>query len=220
MWDVLPPYFATGSRTGSGATPRQHSAAAAQYAAADESLQAPGCLNGLTAGSRPGTAGVASSSCSSTAPAQVVWADLNSCGGKSSHGGSAPDMSGLRKGCSSTTGGLRQCLPTNGGIPSSTAFRVLQGHTAAVTGLEVVQSSGVLVSCGRDGRLLQWDYCTGQLLSQQQLQQQELLCLSVRHDNLHVYVGTSHGQVLSFSVSGTAAAAGQGAPGCQRHCPR
>ncbi|WIA31183.1 hypothetical protein OEZ86_001188 [Tetradesmus obliquus] len=87
-----------------------------------------------------------------------------------------------------------------GGVPSSRAFQVLHGHTAAVTGLEVVQGNGVLVSCGRDGRLLQWDYATGQLLAKQQLQGQELLCLAVRQDSRQVYVGSSTAQLLSFQV--------------------
>jgi hypothetical protein len=69
-----------------------------------------------------------------------------------------------------------------------------------VTGLEVVQANGVLVSCGRDGRLLQWDYATGQLLSKQQLHGQELLCLAVRQDSRQVYVGSNTAQLLSFRV--------------------
>jgi WD40 repeat protein len=76
----------------------------------------------------------------------------------------------------------------------------MHGHAAAVTGLEVVQGDGVLVSCGRDGRLLQWDYATGQLLAKQQLHGQELLCLAVRQDSRQVYVGSSSAQLLSFKV--------------------
>lgn len=63
-----------------------------------------------------------------------------------------------------------------------------------------MQGNGVLVSCGRDGRLLQWDYATGQLLAKQQLQGQELLCLAVRQDSRQVYVGSSTAQLLSFQV--------------------
>lgn len=87
------------------------------------------------------------------------------------------------------------------GVASSTAFQVLQGHTAAVTGLSMVHGTGILVSCGRDARLLQWDYTTGQLLMQQQLNGMEFVCLAVQQDSKQAYVGTSKGQVLAFRVA-------------------
>uniref|UniRef100_A0A383VUZ7 Uncharacterized protein n=1 Tax=Tetradesmus obliquus TaxID=3088 RepID=A0A383VUZ7_TETOB len=123
---------------------------------------------------------------------QVGWADTCT-GNGSTHGVRHAGSIG------SAAGGAPR-LPAPGGVPSSRAFQVLHGHTAAVTGLEVVQGNGVLVSCGRDGRLLQWDYVTGQLLAKQQLQGQELLCLAVRQDSRQVYVGSSTAQLLSFQV--------------------
>ena len=43
-------------------------------------------------------------------------------------------------------------------------LKVLQGHTRAVTGLDVLPSSGNLVSCSMDGSLLVWDYISGEVL--------------------------------------------------------
>lgn len=85
--------------------------------------------------------------------------------------------------------------------PHSLAFRVLLGHTASVMGLGVVMSSGLLVSAGRDGRIIQWDYINGCMLAQQHVQGEQLLCLSVQHGSGVVFAGTHGGQVLSFQLT-------------------
>lgn len=81
-------------------------------------------------------------------------------------------------------------------VPSSTAFAVLQAHSA-VTGLAIAADSGVLVSCGADGQVLQWDYLTGQLLGRYSLEGQRLSCIAVERSGLQVYVGTGQGQLLT-----------------------
>jgi len=88
-----------------------------------------------------------------------------------------------------------------GGVASSTAFAVFRGHTAAVTGLAVAAESGVVVSCGADGHVLQWDYSTGQLLGKYSLEGQSLSCLAVGPDTKQLYVGTAQGQLMT--VAGT-----------------
>lgn len=84
--------------------------------------------------------------------------------------------------------------------PISTAFAVFQAH-GAVTGLAVASDSGVLVSCGGDGQVLQWDYSTGQLLGRYSLEGQRLSCIAVEPSGLQVFVGTAQGQLLT--VPGT-----------------
>lgn len=88
-----------------------------------------------------------------------------------------------------------------GPVPSSAAFQVLHGHTAAVTGIDIVQSTGVLVSCGKDGRILQWDYSTGQLIREQHLVDVRFLCVAVHQGTRQAYAGASSGQVLNFDVT-------------------
>eukprot|EP00775_Hariotina_reticulata_P004960 gene4960-5201_t len=85
--------------------------------------------------------------------------------------------------------------------PHSIPFRILQGHAASVMGLDVVASNGLLVSAGRDGRLIQWDYINGSMLAQQHVQGEQLLCLSVQHGSGIVFAGTHSGQVLSFQLT-------------------
>ncbi len=43
-------------------------------------------------------------------------------------------------------------------------LKVLQGHSRSVTGLDVLPSSGNLVSCSLDGSVLVWDYISGEVL--------------------------------------------------------
>lgn len=97
---------------------------------------------------------------------------------------------------------------------SSTAFAVLRGHSAAVTGLAVAADSGVLVSCGADGQVLQWDYSNRQLLSKCCLQGQHLSGVAVEPDTRQVYVGTSQGQMLTVAGAEQACGGGGAAGGC------
>eukprot|EP00879_Flechtneria_rotunda_P012356 GHRR01012903.1.p2 GENE.GHRR01012903.1~~GHRR01012903.1.p2 ORF type:complete len:132 (-),score=48.59 GHRR01012903.1:477-872(-) len=104
--------------------------------------------------------------------------------------------------------------------PSSLAVQVLHGHTAAVTGLAVVHATGILVSCGRDGKLLQWEYTTSSLLTQQQLPGQEFTCVAVTEDRGQVYAGTSQAQITSFRIAvvhGDDAANGEANNAVARH---
>ncbi|KAF6256973.1 hypothetical protein COO60DRAFT_1640324 [Scenedesmus sp. NREL 46B-D3] len=86
---------------------------------------------------------------------------------------------------------------------------VLPPHFAGVSGATASSSSGAMLrqqhaaaaaAAGQDGRLLQWDCLTGQLLARQQLHGQELLCLAVRQDSRQVYAGSSTAQLLSFQL--------------------
>jgi WD40 repeat protein len=80
--------------------------------------------------------------------------------------------------------------------PSSTVFAVFHAHSA-VTGLAFAADSGVLVSCGADGQVLQWDYSTGQLLRRYSLEGHRLSCVAVEPSGLQVFVGTAQGQLLT-----------------------
>lgn len=84
-------------------------------------------------------------------------------------------------------------------VATSSAFTVLKGHTGSIAGLAVASESGVLVSCGADGQVLQWNYCTGQLLGRYSLEGQSLSCVAVEPDTRLVYVGTAHGQLLTVA---------------------
>ena len=60
---------------------------------------------------------------------------------------------------------------SSGGAPpafqltfSGRPLKTLKGHTRNVTGLDVLPSSGNLVSCSLDGQLLVWDYVSGTVL--------------------------------------------------------
>jgi WD40 repeat protein len=86
-------------------------------------------------------------------------------------------------------------------VAISSAFTVLKGHVGSVTGLAVASDSGVLVSCGADGQVLQWDYCRGQLLGGHSMKGQSLSCVAVEPDARLVYVGTTHGQLLTVAVT-------------------
>lgn len=99
-------------------------------------------------------------------------------------------------------------------VASSSAFAVLKGHSGAVTGLAVAADSGVLVSCGVDGQVLQWDYATRQVVGRHCLEGQGLSCLAVGPDAQQVYVGTSHGQLLTVPGSGHVVCAAGGTNDC------
>lgn len=98
---------------------------------------------------------------------------------------------------------------------SSSAFAVLKGHSGAVTGLAVAADSGVLVSCGVDGQVLQWDYATREVVGRYCLEGQGLSCLAVGPDAQQVYVGTSHGQLLTVPGSGHVVCGAGGTTDCQ-----
>lgn len=177
MWDLLPPHFA-----GKG------SSSAAQAVGAG----GPGTVEGAV-GVSTSDSGVG------FAPGSSWESYLQEVGS-----GRAPSSAG----CNGSSHFAR-CL-TSGGhmlddiVPGSIAFDVFQSHTAAVTGLDVVQSTGVLVSCGKDGRILQWDYTTGQMIVEQQLSGMEFTCLSVQQESKQAYVGTNKGQILKFKVAAPA----------------
>lgn len=95
--------------------------------------------------------------------------------------------------------------------PVSRAFRVMRGHTSEVNALHVLSSTGLLLSCGQDGQVLQWNYFTGQLLAATSAPGQGLTCLAAVHQPVadrdacegcaKAYVGTAAGQLLCFGVS-------------------
>jgi WD40 repeat protein len=90
-------------------------------------------------------------------------------------------------------------------VPCSTPFSVLLSHRAPVTGLAVLASTGLLLSCGEDGQLLMWSYWHGTELAKFEVGGQPLTCLSVYQDqatgHARALVGSAAGQLLSFGVS-------------------
>jgi WD40 repeat protein len=103
-------------------------------------------------------------------------------------------------------------------VASSSAFAVLKGHSGAVTGLAVAAESGVLVSCGVDGQVLQWDYVMRQVVGRYCLEGQGLSCLAVGPDAQQVFLGTSHGQLLTVPGSGHVVCGAASTTDCQAAC--
>ena len=65
-------------------------------------------------------------------------------------------------------------------VPATAAVRVMSGHTSGVSCLALSCShSRIVLSAGRDGALIAWDYCTGGMLHRWGLPGGVLLCLSV-----------------------------------------
>jgi WD40 repeat protein len=95
-----------------------------------------------------------------------------------------------------------------------TALMVLRGHSGSVVGLAVAAESGVLVSCGADGLVLQWDVSTGQQLGRCCLEGQVPACVAVEPDTRQVYVGTSQGQLLTIAGTEQVCAAHLQLVGC------
>lgn len=113
----------------------------------------------------------------------------------------AASSKGVRSPCKGTSTTATSTTSRAPSAATSTAFAVLRGHTASVTGLAVATDTGVLVSCGTDGQLLQWDYCMGQLLARYSLEGQSLTGVAVEPDARLVYVANAKGQLLT--VPGT-----------------
>ncbi|KAG2492355.1 hypothetical protein HYH03_009303 [Edaphochlamys debaryana] len=90
---------------------------------------------------------------------------------------------------------------------SSRPLRVLTGHTRSVTGLDVLPSSGNLVSCSLDGQLLVWDYVAGTVLHRFSNDTQEFRCLALRYDRPEVLVGTQQAALLRYTTHEAAVAA-------------
>lgn len=147
-------------------------------ASSPAALVAAGTTASPAAGSCGGTAANSQGSCSPAGSRIVAAASCRESPGTTA---------------SSSTGRSASSQPA-----SSTAFAVLIGHSAAVTGLAVAADSGVLVSCGADGQVLQWDYCSGQVLARYRLESHSLCGLAVQPDTRLVFVGTSHGQLLTL----------------------
>lgn len=112
-------------------------------------------------------------------------------------------------GCTSTqqhvSGSTSPGKQPTAAVPCSTPFSVLLGHRAPVTGLAVLASTGLLLSCGDDGKLLLWSYWSGAVLAKLEVGGQPATCLAVHQDpatgRARALVGSAAGQLLSFDVS-------------------
>ncbi|PNH10255.1 Outer row dynein assembly protein 16 [Tetrabaena socialis] len=98
---------------------------------------------------------------------------------------------------------------------SSRPLKVLSGHRKSVTGLDVLPSSGNLVSCSLDGQLLVWDYVAGQVLHRFAHDTEAFRCLALRYDRPEVLVGTMQASLLRYAVHESAVAV----PGLSRKGP-
>ena len=76
----------------------------------------------------------------------------------------------------------------------------LEGHSRAVTGLEVLPDSGNLVSCSLDGCILVWDYVNTSILQRFE-HPSEMLCIALRIDHGEVLVGTNKHDILRFKLN-------------------
>lgn len=173
MWDVLPPWFSGQGHPGRPLPPTNTASAAAE-AAAEAAAAAVGSVGS------PGKAGTTGSSVSNTEP----------------RGASSATSSSSRTGRSACRSA--EYTRSSQSVAISSAFTVLTGHKGSVTGLAVAVETGVLVSCGVDGQVLQWDYSTGQVLGRFCLEGQSLSCLAVEPDSKQVYVGSGHGHLLTI----------------------
>lgn len=115
----------------------------------------------------------------------------------SAHGGGAAPAAGGRSLQNQMT------VMVNGFV--GRPLKVLQGHSRSVTGLDVLPSSGNLVSCSLDGSLLVWDYISGEVLHKYQHDVEEFRCLALRHDRPEMLVGTTQANILRYTVTETAA---------------
>ncbi|PNW82472.1 hypothetical protein CHLRE_06g280350v5 [Chlamydomonas reinhardtii] len=102
---------------------------------------------------------------------------------------------------------------SSGGAPpafqltfSGRPLKTLKGHTRNVTGLDVLPSSGNLVSCSLDGQLLVWDYVSGTVLHRFTHEMEEFRCLALRYDRPEVLVGTVQASLLRYTIHEAAVA--------------
>ncbi|KXZ44857.1 hypothetical protein GPECTOR_61g810 [Gonium pectorale] len=105
---------------------------------------------------------------------------------------------------------------------SGRPLKTLVHHRRPVTGLDVLPSSGNLVSCSLDGQLLVWDYVAGQVLHRFAHDTEEFRCLALRYDRAEVLVGTQQASLLRYALHepavtppglGRGAGRGPGRPG-------
>ncbi|KAG2447723.1 hypothetical protein HYH02_007183 [Chlamydomonas schloesseri] len=89
---------------------------------------------------------------------------------------------------------------------SGRPLKTLKGHTRSVTGLDVLPSSGNLVSCSLDGQLLVWDYVGGTVLHRFTHETEEFRCLALRYDRPEVMVGTVQANLLRYTIHEAAVA--------------
>lgn len=78
-----------------------------------------------------------------------------------------------------------------------TLLKTLEGHKGTITGLDVLASSGHLVSCSIEGSIMVWDYITGDIILQHK-HKEELLCMALRYDVDEIITGTRQGNILRF----------------------
>jgi len=80
---------------------------------------------------------------------------------------------------------------------SGTHLRTLKGHTAAVTGLDVMPLSGHLASCSIDCTIRVWDYKSATVVRMYN-HYEEMRCLALRADTDEIIVGTEQANILRF----------------------
>ena len=78
-----------------------------------------------------------------------------------------------------------------------THLRTLKGHTASVTGLDVMPLSGHLASCSIDCTIRVWDYKTATVIRMYN-HYEEMKCLALRADTDEIVVGTEQANILRF----------------------
>uniref|UniRef100_A0A7S0MZX6 Uncharacterized protein n=1 Tax=Pyramimonas obovata TaxID=1411642 RepID=A0A7S0MZX6_9CHLO len=80
-----------------------------------------------------------------------------------------------------------------------TVIKTLVGHTRPVTGLDMLEETGHLLSCSLDGTLKVWNYTMGACLLQFE-HAMEFRCLAYRADHNEALVGTSDDSILVFKL--------------------
>ncbi|MGD8931043.1 MAG: WD40 repeat domain-containing protein, partial [Chromatiales bacterium] len=90
----------------------------------------------------------------------------------------------------------------NRAIQAVTARPVLKGHERALMGLAFTASPGVLVSVGRDDRVLFWDIVERKVRNQVQLNGAGLTAFAVSADRSRLAVAGQHGGVQLWSDPG------------------